>query len=542
MLVYKGKQDIPFSVFVTFDNDDQDFLLQTLTSIDQQQYKNIQVFVIPRSGFEDRDLLFQKLDQSLKSFKTKINLIKVKTLDNFILRINEQIASDSKSNYTLFLDAGDYLERGIFFKVAKLVRKEAHPQEMLYLDEAKFNKESGKIVPFYKTDWNPDTCYSKNYLGNAIFFNSKTIASLGYFNIDFKYAFLYDLALKVSEHSEKITHLQELLFTKKNNSDVHAAAKHKEEIQAIKDSLDRQNVSASVELNNSDNSTYSVKYNLIEESKVSIIIPSRNQGNILNTCLESIYRLSTYNNYEIVLIDNGSDEKAFFEVLERWNHLLRDRFKVIRLDIPFNYSKLNNKAVEVASGDYLLFLNNDVEIITPNWIEGMLSHAQRESVGTVGVKLLYPNNRVQHAGVILGVNGVASHSFINMEEDESANSYLSEMVTNYSVLTAACLMVKKSTFLEVDGFDEKYEVEFNDYDLCLRLKEKGYNNVYTPDVKLYHYESYSRGVNKFKSIKSMWQYKKEKKTFMNTWKHYVYNDPCYNPNLSKMPQTIFEPK
>ena len=196
-------------------------------------------------------------------------------------------------------------------------------------------------------------------------------------------------------------------------------------------------------------------------------------------------------------------------------------------------------AAKEASGEFLLFLNNDIEVLTPDWMSGMLGQAQRSSTGAVGAKLLFPNDEIQHAGVFLGVDGVSTHPFAKAKEEES--HYHVNSIVNYSALTAACLMVKKDVFEEVNGFDEQFVVEFNDFDLCLKLVTAGYNNVYLPHVVLYHYESYSRG-KKHKNLQGFMRYRNERNNFLDRWGKYIENDPSYNSNLHKDSDQIFQPK
>ena len=258
---------------------------------------------------------------------------------------------------------------------------------------------------------------------------------------------------------------------------------------------------------------------------VSIIIPTKDHADILEQCLKSIYTLTTYKNYEIIVIDNNSEEKETFELLKKYSK--NSNFICKRIECEFNYSYLNNEAVKIAKGEYVLLLNNDIEVITPNWLELMLSYASLDHIGTVGAKLLFPDNTIQHAGIIIGKGGLAGHSHYGKSKDYTSSQYELKIPYDVSACTAACLMVSKKKFNEVNGL----KVAFNDVDFNLKLLDKGYNNIFLPNVSLYHYESKSRGLDttseKQKRFVQEWAYVEEK------WDKYLKHDKFYNDNFSK---------
>lgn len=300
--------------------------------------------------------------------------------------------------------------------------------------------------------------------------------------------------------------------------------------QAIKNALKRRGKSGVVK-QGSIQGTYIVNYHLIDEPKVSIIIPTKNHAADLEKCIESIVKTSDYTNFEIVIIDNGSDESALFELYDYYKQRFKGSFRVLTLDIPFNFSKLNNEAVKEASGEYLLFLNNDIEMISKDWLSVMLGYAQQKHIGAVGAKLYYPDNTIQHAGVVLGIGGVAGHSHKYLTRTDPG--YFARVIipSDYAAVTAACLMVKKSRFDEVQGFEEeRLTVAFNDVDFCLKLFNKGYYNVCLPQVEAYHYESKSRGVED--TAEKQNRFMKEIDYMVDKWGELLLNDPFYNINLS----------
>jgi GT2 family glycosyltransferase len=274
-----------------------------------------------------------------------------------------------------------------------------------------------------------------------------------------------------------------------------------------------------------------VTYPLTTQALVSIIIPNKNHRGDLEKCVRSIFERTTYPNYEIVIVDNGSDEE---DLLQYYETLRADpRVKLCSLDIPFNYSALNNYAIQYAGGEYYLLLNNDIEIITPSWIEEMLMYVQRDDVAAAGAKLYYPDGTVQHAGVIIGLGGIAGHAFCHYSQKDPGYMGRLGYAQNLSAVTAACMLIKASAYREVGGLDESLAVAFNDVDLCLKLRAAGYLIVWTPYAEAYHYESKSRGLEDTPEKKARFQ--GEVKQFAAKWGDILEKgDPYYNENLTLM--------
>ena len=249
---------------------------------------------------------------------------------------------------------------------------------------------------------------------------------------------------------------------------------------------------------------------------VSIIIPTKNKSELVQQCIDSIVQKTTYPHIEILLIDHRSDEQALFALIEKYKHQTQIVFKHIPADIEFNFSALMNMGIEKSSGDYLVLLNNDTEIISPQWIEYMLGFAQQEKVGAVGCKLLYPNQTIQHAGVVLDAETISKHVFVGKERyDEEVNS-----IQLYPAVTAACLMINKQKLITIGGFDEQFKVEYNDIDLCLSLLNKNYHNVYLPQVEIFHYESASRR-HPFSDRNNYQRHLTERLIMKQKWEHYL---------------------
>ncbi|BAZ45967.1 TPR domain protein [Chondrocystis sp. NIES-4102] len=435
-----------------------------------------------------------------------------------------------KGEFIIFLSQGDILAINSLYQIAELLNR--HPEaDIIYSDEDLVNEAGKYYNPYFKPDWCPDSFLSRMYTGQLGVYRHSTIQETGGFRTGYQTALIYDLVLRLTEKTNNIFHIPKILYHGRiSATDVKEINKIKENKRAIEDALNRRRESGRVIENNQIAGIYTIRYSITTYKLVSIIIPTKNRGEILDKCLKSIFEKTTYPHYEVLIIDNGTEEENTLKIIQQWQNNHPDKCFCYRLDIAFNYSKLNNFGVSKAKGDYLLFLNNDTEIITKDWIEGMVEQAQRNSIGVVGAMLLYPDNTIQHAGVILGIRGVASHSHKYFQDIDPG--YLNQLVAtnNYSAVTAACLMCRREIFQEVNGFDETLQVAFNDVDFCLKIKTQGYNNIWLPYVVLYHYESQSRGEDDTPEKQARFQ--QEVATMNSRWGKLIEQDPCYNINLS----------
>jgi GT2 family glycosyltransferase len=382
------------------------------------------------------------------------------------------------------------------------------------------------------------------YTCHLTVYRQSLVKSLGGFRVGFEGSQDHDLMLRCSENTQLIHHIPKVLYHWRTHAEstasglgcnvkdycVDAGSK------ALKDTLKRRHIPATVDIVGKKQAAYWVKPSVIKEPTVDIIIPSFNGADILETCLASIFEKTTYPHFTITVIDNNSYESDFFALIAYWEEQEPTRFQVIRDERPFNFSSINNSAVEKTSGDYLLFLNNDTEVITPDWLEGMLGYSQLEDVGAVGVKLLYPDDTVQHAGVVMGIGGIAGHAMKNFPRQ--AHGYFShlELVTNYTAVTAACLMIKREKFNAAGGFDEHLQIAFNDIDFCLKVRQQSLFNVYLPFVELYHHESKSRGYENTPEKQA--RFEKEVLFMRQRWGNLLDNDPFYSPWLSLSTEDI----
>ncbi len=444
--------------------------------------------------------------------------------------------SQASGDYIALLDHDDLLAPEALYEIAALLNQ--HPEaDMLYSDEDKLSEQGERVMPFFKPDWCPDSFLSRMYTCHLGVYRRSLVEAIGGFRVGYEGSQDYDLVLRLTEQTQQIFHLPKVLYhwrSHSNSVSVHHNAKPYAEdaaVRAIAEAHQRRGEAIrSVETNTKYPGVYITRYQISDYRRVSIIIPTRNQAELLEQCLRSIFEYTKYPNYEVVLIDNGTDEPEAIAAISRWQQQEPVRLKCYSLDIPFNYSKINNYAVKQATGDYLLFLNNDIQVLTPDWIEAMVEQVQRPTVGAVGAQLFYPDNTIQHAGVVLGVAGVAGHSHKYFPAE--AQGYFSQIVSinNYSALTAACLICRRELFDQVNGFNESLAVAFNDVDFCLKIKQLGYHNLYLPHVRLYHYESKSRGMED--TAQKQQRFKLERSLMQEQWGHLLQQDPCYSPNLS----------
>ncbi len=420
-----------------------------------------------------------------------------------------------------FLDHDDLLPPWSLYEVAKTYREKKF--DVAYSDEDKLSEDGVFEDAFFKPDYSPDYILSCNYFNHLTVFRRAVLDRTGLLRSDYDGAQDYDLVLRALEISHTVVHIPDILYHWRKVSGSTAAGfgaksyAHEAGRKAVAAALARRGERAEV-LNVGYAGHYRVRRELSRHPLVSIIIPMRDKVGILRVCLESL-RKSSYTNTEIIVVDNGSTDP---ETLDYLGGLTDCR--VLRYDIPFNFSRLNNLAAREAAGEVLLFLNNDIEVITPDWMEEMLQHALRPEIGAVGAKLLYPDERIQHAGIVLGIGGVAGHAHKYFHRlSEGYFSMLAD-IRNFSAVTGACMMVRKDVFEQVGGFDEtNLAVAFNDVDLCLKIGVAGYRCVVTPFAELYHHESISRGLAmNYNEIFYM----------QKRWGDLLRNDPFYSPYLS----------
>ncbi len=523
-------QDVKFSVLVPLYNTPEVFLKEMIQSVTEQTYGNWELCLA--DGSDDSHPHVKKM---CESYAQKDNRIRYKKLLH-----NEGISKNTNccvematGNYFALLDHDDLLHPTAFFEIMKAICEEN--ADFIYTDENTFKKRpSDAYCPHFKQDFAPDTLRSYNYICHLSVFSRELLMQAGMFDSQYDGSQDYDMILRLTEKAKSIVHIPKTLYYWRAHQQSVAAEISAKPYTiaaakaALTSHLERVGLEGAVE-DAEIPSTYKFRYKIQGNPKISILIPNKDLKETLQKCIESILSLTTYQNYEIVIIENNSVEPQTFEYYEQLKH--NTHVRVVVWNGSFNFSSINNFGVKYAGGEYILFLNNDMEVITPGWLEEMLMFAQRSDVGAVGAKLYYPDNSIQHAGVILGIGGIAGHSHKYFPGNDSGYMMRLKIVQNLSAVTGACMMLRKEVFRSISGFDENFAVAFNDVDLCMRIREKGYLIVFTPFAELYHYESKSRGFED--TPEKQTRFAGEISRFQERWGTELANgDPYYNPNFT----------
>ena len=427
----------------------------------------------------------------------------------------------SQYDYVAIINSGDHLPENLLSQLAKIIVK-INPA-ILYTDSDQDTKDGGRSNPFFKPDWNYEYFTEFNYIGDLFLVRGDLI------NIDELndyYNFLYGSIERCLTGGFLISHYGKIGYHyKKDRENIYSEYQYKR-LQLFLNTMEGNSI-VNPRLSRAS-SLFKINRVLSKNPLVSLIIPTRNKIALLDTCLKSILNNTTYPNIEIIVVDNFSNDKKSIIGLKKWS---RKGVKVIEYKKPFNYSSINNFAVNYASGEIIGLINNDIEVITPNWLEEMLGLLLRPGIGAVGAKLLWANGMVQHGGVLLGIGGLAGHFGNHLHDDDNGYMYRNQTNQELSAVTAACLLVRKKDYLAVGGLNEfDFPVAFNDVDFCLKLKEIGLRNIWSAHAKLLHYESLSRGRDETSS--QIARAEREKQNLKRKWGDVLNNDPHYNPNFN----------
>jgi glycosyltransferase involved in cell wall biosynthesis len=518
------------SVLMPTYNPKPEWLIEAIESVREQIYPNWELCIADDASSDPaiRPILekYLKLDQRIK--------IVLREKNGHISEASNSALGLATGQWTALLDHDDLLPKHALFWVAHCINNHFGTR-LIYSDEDKIDEHGGRSSPYFKSDWNQDLFYSHNMFSHLGVYETELVKSIGGFRKGFEGAQDYDLALRCIEAIEpkQIQHIPRVLYHWRVHAESTAMSADSKPYamiageRAINEHLQRISTEGSVKLIGYG---YEAKYKLPTALPlVSIIIPTRNGLTLLKRCIDSIFSKTTYTNFEILVVDNGSNDPATISYLK--NSTVNSKIRVIREDSPFNYSRLNNLAVEQATGEIIALLNNDIEVISPEWLSNMVSHALRPEIGAVGAKLWYANDTLQHGGITLGVGGVAGHAHRQMPKGHSGYFGRAALIQNFSAVTAACLVIRKSTYLQVGGLNEvELAIGYNDVDFCLRVREAGYRNVWTPLAELYHHESATRGSDQTSTNKA--RLDKEVLYMKQRWGTLLLNDPAYSPNLT----------
>ncbi|HUU76204.1 MAG TPA: glycosyltransferase [Methanoregulaceae archaeon] len=529
--VIKSPETPLISVVIPVHNGPPQWLECAIQSVLEQTYSRWELCIVDDSSTEAGTL------RLLSRIKDPRIIIKFLKTNVGISSATNVAISSSKGEYITFLDQDDELTNDALAEIVNAVNR--YKPDLIYSDEDKFaDSLFGRkyIDAHFKPDYSPDLLLSHNYITHLLVVKRALMDKIGVFRPEYDGAQDYDLTLRAVESADTICHIRKVLYHWRyhRGSTSHQTGSREKcsdaGRRAVEDAMLRRKINAIVEPTKLQNH-YRVLRKLKGEPLVSIIIPFNDMPQLLDTCLHSIISRTTYSNYEILGINNNSKEKKTFDLMARWTDK-DQRVRFVDYNSPFNYSEINNYAVRFARGDYLILLNNDVEIITTNWIETLLEHAQRDEVGVVGGKLYYPDGTVQHAGIVVGIKGFAGRPHRRFPGESTGYFHRLMLTQNVSAATGALMMVNRSKYLEVGGMDSiNLPISLNDVDFCLRLMEKRYWNVFTPYCEAIHAESVSRGFDTDPGKRA--RFEEEIKYFTSRHQKILsQGDPFYNPNLS----------
>lgn len=527
-------REIKISVLVPLYNTPEKFLREMIDSVVTQTYKNWELCLA--DGSDDKHTDVGRICQEYREKDSRIKYQKIEK--NLGISGNTNVCfSMATGNFIGLFDHDDVMHPSLLFECVKTVcEKDA---DYVYTDEATFTSPNldDLIVLHFKPDYSPDNLRANNYICHFSMFDADLLKKTGLFRPEYDGSQDHDMILRLTEEAKHVCHIPKILYYWRSHpnsvaADIGAktyaidAAK-----RAVHDHMrDYYGIEVEVESTRAFPTIFQIKYPINGEPLISIVIPNKDHVEDLRRCITSIEKKSTWKNYEIVVVENNSVEQS---IRDYYKELESDpKVKIVTYEGGFNYSRINNVGVKETKGEYLLFLNNDTEVISPDWMEQLLMYAQRKDVGAVGAKLYYADNTIQHAGVVigLGVHRSAGHTHYKMPREHLG--YMGRLcyAQDVTAVTGACLMVKKSIYEEVDGLDESFTISLNDVDLCLKIREKGYLNIFTPFAELYHYESKTRGMEEGEKLR---RYERECAHFRDKWKEQLdAGDPYYNPNFS----------
>lgn len=529
----KFEREIIFSILVPLYNTPENFLTDMIDSVVNQTYGNWELCLADGSDQEHT-----YVGDVCKEYIKNDPRIKYKILDkNYGISGNtNECLTLATGDYIALFDHDDILHPCVLFEYTKAINETN--ADYLYCDEVTFEGDSvdNMIVLHFKPDYSIDNLRANNYICHFSAFSKELLADNGVFRSEFDGSQDHDMILRLTSRAKKVYHVPKILYYWRSHKASVAqsidaktyaidAAK-----RAVAAHLKEYHLEASIEGTRAFPTIFRLKYKLTDRPLISIVIPNKDHVEDLTRCIDSILTKSTYHNFEIIIVENNSETKEIFDYYKVLEHL--SNVKIVTYEGDFNYSRINNYGVSFAGGQYILLLNNDIKVITREWMEELLMYAQRQDVGAVGAKLYYEDNTIQHAGIVIGLGAhrAAGHTHYKMPKENLG--YMGRLcyAQDVTAVTGACMLVNKKVFDQVEGLDENFSVSFNDVDFCLKLRKAGYLNIFTPFAELYHYESKSRGMEEGEKLK---RFEREVALFRDKWKAELEaGDPYYNPNFS----------
>lgn len=521
-----------FSVLLPTYNTRERWLRRCIDSVRRQAYPHWELCIADDASTEPA------VRRVLQAYAAEDSRIKVvfRQENGHIAAASNSALALATGDWVALLDHDDELSPLALLECAAAI--DANPDwRVLFSDEDKIDEQGARSDPYFKSDWNPELFESQNCVCHLGIYQRSLLAEIGGFREGYEGAQDWDLGLRASERVQpgQIGHVAKVLYHWRMIEGSTALAPgeknyaHSAAQRALRDHLNRVSPGSEVLELPGCAGYFRIRHPLPDPlPSVSVLIPTRDRADLLRQCVDSLLDGTDYDRMEILILDNGSEEAATLGYFEELRN--QPRVRVIRIEMPFNFSAINNRGAAAASGDVLVLLNNDIEAIDPGWLREMVSHAIRPGVGAVGAMLYYPNDTIQHAGVVLGIGGVAGHAYVGLPRGNPGDKHRAALTQAVSAVTGACLVVRASVFHEVGGLDETLAVAFNDIDFCIRVREAGYRNIWTPFAELYHHESASRGYED--TPEKIARFKREEALMKQRWGALLQNDPYYNVNLA----------
>lgn len=523
------------SVLVPVFNTPDEYLRECINSVIAQSYPHWELCIADDAS---TDSSVRATLEEFKRIDPRIHVV-YREKNGHISKTSNSALKIATGEFVALLDHDDLLATNALYFIAVAINERTDAQ-ILYSDEDKLNSEGVRYEPHFKSDWNPDLFFSQNYVSHLGVFKRELLTQIDGFRSGVEGSQDQDLLLRCLPFiaAEQIIHIPRVLYhwrAADGSTALRPGEKNYTTLAGIKSLTDyfKENGPAGVQvLEGMASNTYHIKYPLpVPNPVVSLLIPTRDRLHLVETCVRSILTKSTYRNFEIIILDNGSiepDTLSFFKTIQSED----SRVKVLRYDHPFNYSAINNFGVQNSKGTLIGLINNDIEVISSEWLTEMVRHVSRPEVGCVGAKLYFEDDTVQHGGVICSLGGVAGHSHKYFPRNNVGYFHRLVLTQSLSAVTAACLLVRREVYDQVAGLDEiNLKVAFNDVDFCLKVREAGYRNLWTPYAELYHYESISRGTED--TPEKLARFQSEVAFMQNKWGSALKYDPYYNPNLTK---------
>ena len=538
------------SIVVPMYKTNMKFFEELINSLKNQTYSKWELCLA--DGSPEKNKEFEKIIENNNKIKYKF------------LGKNEGISENSNEaikmatgEYIGFLDHDDTLSENALYEIVNCLNKDKSV-DFIYTDEDKLDQNYMYFDPYFKPDFSPETLECNNYITHFVVVKKDLIDKIGMLDSKYNGAQDFDFVLRATEKSKKIVHIPKVLYHWRVHRESTAFLPDTKPYafeagkRAVEAHLNRIGKKANVEESQDVPGAYKINYEIVGNPNITIIIPNKDNIKLLKRCINSILKLTTYKNYEIFIIENNSIKNTTFKyykkiakntkikILNYNKNTIMDLNGERKLELDnnenskleFNYSSLINFGVKNSKSDFILQLNNDTLLLTPNWLEIFIGYAQNKEIGAVGARLYYPDKTIQHAGIILGINGIAGNALVNLPYGKHAYFGIEAITRNVSAVTGACLFCRRNLYEEVGFMDnKKFKVAFNDVDFCLKLLERGYRNIYNPYIELIHYESKTRGYED--SPEKIKRFEKETENFRKRWSKLLQNDPYYNPNLSR---------